>query len=79
VQYSFSLPDEMTGASTEADATVVRLFKGILYAAPPVGELRFKAPHPPHGARALGAPGGPLGGVPDLGPRWAPAPSARTV
>lgn len=36
----------LVSGATERDATTVTVFKGIPYAAPPVGDLRWKAPQP---------------------------------
>ncbi len=37
---------EVRGTASETDGMVVRLWKGIPYAAPPVADLRFRAPQP---------------------------------
>ena len=38
---------KVQGSSSDVQRTVVRIFKGIPYGAPPVGDLRWKAPRPP--------------------------------
>jgi hypothetical protein len=37
---------KVSGATTEVSGEKVHIFKGIPYAAPPVGDLRWKAPQP---------------------------------
>jgi len=43
-------------ADANPDASGIRVFKGIPYAAPPVGELRWKAPHPVQAWNGLRVP-----------------------
>ncbi|KAK7013829.1 carboxylic ester hydrolase [Favolaschia claudopus] len=39
--------------NTSSDASSITTFLGIRYGAPPVGNLRFRAPHPPHYVHGL--------------------------
>ena len=49
-------------ADAAPDASGIRVFKGIPYAAPPVGELRWKAPQPVQ-------PWNGIRGIAEWGPR----------